>query len=245
MRKLCCCSRMPAISFMMLSLVGDSVFAQAVRPMSYFMEPTGPENQQVLTIDNATEKTLTVEIEASAIEVDEDGVESRTPADEAFVIFPPLAVIEPGREQRVQVQYVGETSLSQSLSYRVSVKQVPVDLSQFSDNVVQVIVDFDTMAHIVPSGVSAKPIVQSIEDSAESGFWDLVLENKGKRYLALQKTEWSFESRDGKTIKVDGDDIFGSIKGKLVLPESVRYLQIPAPDGFVASDVSVNISNIQ
>ena len=228
---------MPFLAALLLPGVAD---AQSVQPMAFDLEPVGAKARETLTISNTTESTLTLEMTASAIEVKADGSEHWTPADENFLIFPPTAIIQPGKIQAVQVQYVGEPELSESVSYRVSVKQVPVDLGNVQESQIQVLVNFNTLANVVPPKAKAVPVIEEITDAAEAGFWDVTLRNAGNRYFGFAKTAW-YLSGGGQDREIHGKEIARINNSNLVLPNTVRTIRVPAPEGFAAASTEIEV----
>ncbi|MGI9449925.1 MAG: fimbria/pilus periplasmic chaperone [Geminicoccaceae bacterium] len=228
------------IPLLLAFLISGIADAQSVQPMAFDLEPVGAKARETLTISNTTEGTLTLEMTASAIVVKADGSEHWTPADENFLIFPPTAIIEPGKIQAVQVQYVGESELDESVSYRVSVKQVPVDLGNVEESQIQVLVNFNTLANVVPSEAKALPVIEEIADAADAGFWDVTLRNAGNRYFGFSKSSW-YLSGGGQDHEIHGKEIAKINNSNLVLPNSVRTIRVPAPEGFVAASTEIEV----
>ncbi len=209
--------------------------------MVYDLTPTGAESEATLTVDNTTQTVMTIEVIASEIEVSTSGDESRVLAEDAFVIFPPTAVVQPGGSQSIRVKYVGNPDLQVSKSYRVSVNQLPVELGE-SDSAVGVVVNFSTLANVVPTGAVPEPLVKSfLAEEGGDNTWIVRIENAGSRYIRLATTEWVFTDRNGKTRSLLGPELTQAIKGGLVLPNSIREVHMQAIDGYSPSNTDLSI----
>lgn len=166
-----------------LVLPTASVQAYQVSPMIYDLKPAGVGAATIIRVRNDGDKPLTIELEVEKRSFDENALESRTPADDDFVVFPLQAVVQPGKVQAVRVQYIGKTDLKQSETYLVTVKQVPVALQDQKESGVQMVFNFSTMASIVPDG--SKPQVELVSSVRDAKGLELRLRNKGTRYANL------------------------------------------------------------
>jgi len=81
-----------ALGFLSIS---TPTYAQRVEPMSYTMAPSGNGATQALRIENTSQSAMTVELTVNKITVDDYGNETKTPAEDDFLIFPPQAIIKP------------------------------------------------------------------------------------------------------------------------------------------------------
>ena len=204
--------------------------AQRVQPMVFDLAPSGEGATTTLRVENTRSAPVTVEITASAIAVDAAGVETLTPADGDFLIFPPQSIIPPGRTQAFRVRYVGEPRLERSRSYRVAVRQVPVQLAQGESGIV-VAVNFQTLANVVPAGAEAELAVLSVAPGSEAGTLTVELENRGTRYARLTRTTWTFQEPSGATLTAAGRDLFAGRGGNLAPPGQRRSVSFRPPEG--------------
>ena len=228
-----------------LVLLSGAQAAQRVYPLVFELAPFGSDAQTSLWIENSGQTPTSVEIVVNSVSMTEDGTESWTPADEDFLIFPPLAVVQPGGTQKVAVQYVGDPDLKASRAFRVSVRQVPVDLSGSGTVGVAVAVNFNTLANVVPAGVAAELQPRSLTPQAEEGKWEIVLENTGTRFARFSEMEWSFEDAAGQAQVIAGNDLKGMTEGNgsnFLPPQTTRRLRIPALQGFNPTTTRINVS---
>lgn len=157
--------------------------AYQVAPMIYDLKPSGTGAATIIRVRNDGDKPLTIELEVEKRAFDENAVESRTPADDDFVVFPLQAVVQPGKVQAVRVQYVGRPDIKQSETYLVTVKQVPVALPDQKQSGVQMVFNFSTMASVSPEGAKAK--VELVSSARDAKGLELRLRNTGTRYANL------------------------------------------------------------
>ena len=220
----------------------QSTLAQRVQPMVYELAPSGSDATQSLRIENSKSTPVTLEFVASKIILDENGRETNESAEDDFLIFPPQALIQPGKTQLVRVKYVGNPDLEQSKAYRISVKQLPVTLDKSGSTGVAMLVNFNTLANVVPK--SAKPSLAITDISAaDNGMWSITVENTGDRYARLSKTEWTVESTDGsaKPMRLKKDQVGGLTELNLILPNSKLTQLIRALDGFDPTTTRITI----
>lgn len=203
--------------------------AYQVAPMIYDLKPSGAGAATIIRVRNDGDKPLTIELEVEKRAFDENAVESRTPADDDFVIFPLQAVVQPGKVQAVRVQYIGKPDIAQSQTYLVTVKQVPVALPDQKQSGVQMVFNFSTMASVTPEGAKANvELVSSVRDA--KGL-ELRLRNTGTRYANLVSSKVTV---GGKAI---ADESWrGALRTVWLFPGQDRIVRIAdAPtDGDVA-----------
>ncbi len=218
-----------------------SAYAQRVQPMVFELEPVGSNSATSMRIENTKSVPMTLEFVVSKILLDEYGNETNLEADDDFLIFPPQALIKPGKTQIVKVKYVGEPDLEKSIAYRVSVKQLPVTLKDSNSTGVAMLVNFNTLANVVPVSSSARLSVTNLEE-ADDGKWALTIENSGSRFARLSKTQWTLsDSSSGiqKTLKTA--DTAALTEKNLVLPGAKLTQLVEPVEGFNPETTTITI----
>lgn len=205
--------------------------AHRVYPMSYELSPTGSGAATVLRVDNTTERPLTLEVSVEKRSWDERGNETRTPADEDFLILPPQMIVEPGKTQAIRVQYVGAPTLDQTAMYVVGVNQVPV-ADPSAGTGVQFVINFGTAAYVVPTGAKTELKIVSVAEASEPGKMEIVLENSGARYAPLGNTTWTFTNGAGQKMELSGDPLRETLVAAVVPSGGRRIFTVPAAEGF-------------
>ncbi len=225
------------------ALFTQPAVAQRVQPMVYELDTSGSGATQSLRVENSKSTPVILEFVASKISLDEQGRETNVAAEDDFLIFPPQALIKPGKTQLVRVKYVGSPKLEQSQAYRISVKQLPVTLDKSGSTGVAMLVNFNTLANVVPKATEPSLAITKIIP-ADNNMWAVTVENSGNKYARLSKTEWLVESLDGiaKSLVLKKDQVGSLTELNLVLPNSTLTQLIPALDGFDPKNTRITIN---
>ena len=212
------------------SLVPLTALAYQVTPMIYDMAPAGKNAASVIRITNTQAQPITVEIQAEKRLFDEAGKESREPADEKFVLFPPQAIVQPGATQAVRVQYVGPQTLDKSETYTVTVRQVPVQLPNDGKTGVQFVFNFSTVANIVPPGAKAQisASTEALPLSPDGKTLRLTVRNTGSKYANLSRSSVELSGGSFRTVIKD-DDWRKALGSSWILPGGTRVIDLPKP----------------
>jgi fimbrial chaperone protein len=185
-----------------------------------------PGQNAAVRARNTSDKPMTLELEVQARQVSRDGVQTRTAADDDFVLIPPQAIV-PARGSQVFRLQALPTGATESKSYFVTVHQLPVKMDQIEGGgaQIQMVFAFDVAVHVVPNGAEAKPQLVSaglstmmIPDKAANQTnatpdsktptrqvpaVEIVLRNAGTKYLYLQDLEYVATGTDQSGAKVD------------------------------------------
>ena len=227
-----------------LVLLSTTAQAQRVSPMVFELEPTGSQSATSLRVENNKEEAMTVEFIATKINLDEYGNETRTPADEDFLIYPPQALIQSGKAQVVKVKYVGDPVITESTAYRVSVIQLAVQSDDPSFQGIGVLVNFNTLVNVSPLDSKPELAVSQIKAVTDDK-WELLIENTGNRFCRFSKTTWEIKSTvDPNNVHSLGQLEVGQLLDKnLIVPNSKLRVTIPAIEGFDPTQTSISISS--
>jgi len=205
---------------LLIGLVSSSVAAMTVQPMVKEISPTGRSSQYSIHIDNPSSKALTIELIPRRIEISRQGEEKWSAADDELLVIPVTAIIQPGKSQTVMVQYIGDPAIEHSKAFRVSVKQVSIDLSGTNQQAIGIGVNFNTLLNVAPQASTAQLSVKSLKPVGNK--WQMELQNSGDRYARVTRTNWTFTSRGGAQQQFTGKQIKSHLNGNLVLPHSTR-----------------------
>ncbi len=241
---------MKQYSYFKKALLGATLFAglialampanaQRVQPMAYDLGPSGSKSSTSLRIENTSQTDMTIELSASKISIDAMGIETRTPADDDFLIFPPQTILKGGKTQAIRVKYIGDPTIDKANPYRISIKQIPIDLSGEGKSAIGMVVNFHTLANVSPDKAVAKLNVDAIKPGAGGG-WDVTVSNKGNNLGRISKTVWTFTD-GGKSKILDKDEVGDLTDTSLILPGSTVSMTIKAPEGFSPHTSSVKI----
>jgi P pilus assembly chaperone PapD len=231
------------IGFLVFVLGVGSIHAATVQPMRFELSPIGADSRTKLQLTNDSSETITVEATSWRSAVSSDGNETLTPADDDIIVFPPTAVVDPGKTQYFQVQYIGDPELSASQLYRVRVEQLPVKLDK-SKSGLAVTLQFNTMLNVVPPGSSAVTKINSIKPGKDPGSLIVELKNSGNRFVRLHDTIWTID-RAGKSSVVPNSVVRELVPDVLVLPHSTRNITVTPPPSMALQNSSITISSAE
>ncbi len=201
-----------------------SVHAFSVQPMSYVIEPAGSGSSITLRIENRYDQPLPIELFVEERIVADDGSETRRQADGDFTIFPPQAIVPPGKTQAVRVRYIGEPDIDVSKVYAVSVTQVPVGL-EGQDSGVEVVFTFATAAHVVPPGAEARLRLEELKRG--NGRSVATIANDGRRFAHLALGRWRVHTASGDALELGPEELQAFVGNPLLPPGGKRAVSIP------------------
>jgi fimbrial chaperone protein len=216
--------------------------AYQVVPMVYDMKPSGQAASTVIRVNNTNASPITIEVVAERRLFDENGTESRQPADKDFVLFPPQGVVQPGATQAVRIQYVGPQKLDKSATYTITVKQVPVNLPNDGKSGVQFVFNFSTVANIVPDG--AKPQIETVSFKPEGKTLKLTLRNAGNKYANLALSSISLSGAGFNSVVKD-EAWRKALGSSWILPGATRIIELPKPDKAPAEGLTAKFSFVE
>jgi len=210
--------------------------------MIYDLKPVGQGSAIVVRVENTNDKPITIEVAAERRTFDENGAESRTPADDDFVLFPPQAVIQPGATQALRVQYVGPPRLPASVMYTVTVKQIPIQLPAGGPSGVQFVFNFSTLADVVPDGARAQ--IETVSLTPQPVGYALRIHNSGNKYANLAISSVVLTG-PGFTRTLEGEDWRKTLGPSWILPGADRVIKLPAIEGAPAAGLTATVRLVE
>lgn len=167
--------------------------AMTITPVILDMETIGRHSTSAIRVENTFAQPLPVEIVVWQLELDENAGQERIPGDDDWLVFPPQALIEPGRTQVFRIQWLGDPDLEQGRSYIFSINQLPVQQAEGS-TAVQLLYNFGVPVSIAPPGGAPELALAEldIERSGNPGERPVVVvENSGNAHGYLSGAELS------------------------------------------------------
>lgn len=221
-------------NFFFLSLIfSASVCQMDVQASSLGVEPlfleVSPGQSAAIRVKNSSDVVSTVELLVHERLVDENGEQTRRPADDDFIVFPPLAAVPASSTQVFRIQSLLK-DLAVSRSYFVTIRQVPVKLAPTTEPGarLRVVFAFDSAVHVVPRKAKADPKVVSanidktiiavktgryetrdfgeqveIVEQKEVPAVAITLRNDGNKYFYLQDYEYRLSGTDAAGESID------------------------------------------
>ncbi|PSU17758.1 molecular chaperone [Photobacterium damselae] len=225
-------------------LIGISQYAYAfkVQPMVSELAPIGSDSQLVMRVDNVDKKPLTIEVIPFELKIDAQGTETLAPADDEFLAVPVTAVIQPGRSQSVMVKYVGDPSIVQSKAYRISFRQVPIQLSEQEKGQLGLSVHINTLVNVAPKNSRSKLVVSNIQSQGTS--WKMTLTNNGNKYARLSETNWKVIDVQGNPYNLNKKSVAQLSEKNIILPKSSLEILIPKKNEFQNKPKAIEIKTV-
>ena len=126
------------------------------------------------------------------------------------------------------------------MPYRISIKQIPIDLSGSGKSGVGMVVNFHTLAHVAPKSAKTDLHVSGLSNNG-GGTWKITIDNRGKKMGRLSQTVWKFtDGSQSKTLSLK--EVADLTPKNLVMPNTTLTMTIPAVEGFNPSTTTVKIS---
>lgn len=185
-----------------------------VQPMLATIAPAGAKAHLTMAIKNSGSVPITLELTAFRATADRAGTPTRVDEDKDMLVYPAQTSIAPGKEQTVQVRYIGDAALTEARMYGVRVSQLPVAApgamlaKGASGAASDVKVSFNFLSHIIVSPDAAKPVI-TVVDTGRAANGDLLLkiDNEGTGIAILNATDVKLTDTAGKTVTVVSDDL--------------------------------------
>lgn len=218
------------------SIVPGAAQAQGyqVQPMLATIAPSGSDSHLTMSIKNTGAVAITLELIPFRATVDDNGTPKRVDEEADFLVYPAQSAIEPGKEQTVQIRYIGEPALAEARMYGVRISQLPVSAPGYTgtanagSTASDVKVSFNFLSHIIVSPVAAKAAI-AIQETAREPNGDLVLSitNSGNGIAVLNASEFTLTDSTGKTMTLAADDLhFGDFSA--FMPNQTRRATVSA-----------------
>jgi fimbrial chaperone protein len=213
------------------------VSAFELKPLYANLKPNGPAAEQVFRITNNHNNPIAVQFKMTTRQQHANGTETKTPADDLFMVYPPQAVIPVNGTQKVRVQWLGTPNPNKELAYRLVAEQVPVTLNKDKKSGVQMVMTVVGSVYIVPDGVA--PALQVSQLHRRGNQLAFTVSNNGTQHAMLNNLQIQL-SNGAQNLQLNGTQVTGA-NGKNVLAGSSRQLNIPYPQG-VSIDASWQVN---
>lgn len=203
-----------------------------VNPMSYDLQPSGTKTRQDLRVENTSSTATAVEIRVERREVQPDGTDKRTPADDDFTVFPPQGTLPANGFQTFRVQYVGDPAIAATKLYLITVAQLPVSATGGEGSGIQIVYNVGTLAAVSPPNAAARIEVRSVKPASDPKMIEVEVINTGNRYARLRSGSWTLTSSDGKPEVLEGEPLRNAIENSLIEAGKTRVVQLPVSETF-------------
>lgn len=205
-----------------------------VLPMSYDLATSGQGARQDLRVENTGSTPLPVELRVERREIQPDGTDRRTPADNDFLVFPPQGIVPANGFQTFRVQYVGDPAIGQTRLYLVTVAQVPVSgTGAQQPSGIQLVFNIGTLAAVSPASSTPEIVVDEVVPAAEANRLRITVRNNGTRYARLLNGTWTFTAANGTVETLEGEPLRAALQNSLIEAGGTRIISLPVSAAFV------------
>ena len=214
-------------------------------PMLANFAPSGQKSNQSFVVRNTGKKATAIQIRMVKREMDLDGKEINTDADDDFILYPPQMLVKAGESQTVRVTWVGDASPAKELSYRIIAEQLPIDLTEITQTQgnttvsIKVLFQYMGSVYIVPPNVAANVSlenavcqVETSKDGKKENKLQLTFANQGTAHALLSNLRLSLApiGKESNPIKLEAKQLTG-VNGENMLAGSKRRFSLPCPVG--------------
>ena len=199
--------RRRSVRLVLGALAAAAAFAAApssayrASPLIHHLTPTGSGSSSFVTIENPHDYPLTLLFTMTNRRVRNGEVVSDEVADDVFTVFPPQAIVHPGKTQRVQFRYVGGP-VEASEVYRFKIEQVPVDLSG-SGTAINMAFDFIARVFVAAPGTAPRLEVTDVRPNGNG--YSVTVRNDGDHHAEMANLVWHATGPDGTQVELDSD----------------------------------------
>ncbi|MDV5170401.1 fimbria/pilus periplasmic chaperone [Photobacterium rosenbergii] len=162
-------------------------YGYQVQPMLQELDVAGRGSYGDYLVFNHNNNEVTLEISIFQISFNDEYEEVLIPADDDFLILPPQTVIQPQASQTFRLRYIPNENLTTSTAYRVVFDQVPLDVDEDDQSLVQFMMRFSTIVIVNVPTTEPLPVVFN---QIKQGRPEITIKNTGNGVLDL--TEWTF-----------------------------------------------------
>ena len=227
--------------FMLLPLAFAS--AMTVEPIILDVSSIGRNASTSFKVSNPGASPLPVEITVSEMDIGPDGKTITKPADDVFMIYPPLADIKPGSAQTFRIQWIGDPEIAMSRNYRVSVSQVPVKRKEKTSGI-QLVLSFGVIVSVSPpESISNIVVSKAMPVTDKDGRRAVVLSvrNPGNKYAVMKNAAISFLGNSNWSANLSAVEVEKKIGLGIVQPGKERRFLIPVEMPQDISDITASI----
>jgi fimbrial chaperone protein len=190
-------------------------------------------------VTNTRDDPLPLEFQAFRREVGRDGEQQLVPADDAFLIFPPQALLEPEATQAVRIQYLGDPGVRVSESYVIEVQEVPVVPDDF--NGIVFAYNFGVAVYLRAAGAEEALSFSQVERDGDTLSFSVA--NDGSDYGFLAERTLSIRA-GGERVDIRASELAEYVENPIIPPHSTRDFTITIPD-LPEGDVSMSAGRVR
>lgn len=202
--------------------LGANAMGYQVQPMIVELSPQGKNSLVTYRLQNPSDASLPVEVEVYKRTFDENQQEVLVPAEDDFIVLPPQVEVPAQGYQIFRAKYLASPELSQTESYRIVFKQLPLAEDNQKSGV-KMMFNFATLVFVSPQQGVAKQQSQLQCDNLDT--CTLTIRNVGDRVLDLSHFDYHFD--DGNTV-LNWSKFQSITSGRFIMPGHQVTLNLQA-----------------
>lgn len=211
------------IGLLIFTLGAQDTLAFTLTPMRSELTLPADMGGITLRLNNPRKADLPVVFEIFERKVNEDGSEESIPADDAFVVFPPQAVVPAGKTQAVRVQWVGG-ALSESRSFHLFARELPVNLNGRPQSGVKTVLRVGAAINLTSRGFASKPELVHYRPERDGVL--VSIGNLGNEFIYVSELGLKFGSEE-----IGGADLADAAGRTLIPPGVIRTFKVGSVQG--------------
>lgn len=172
-----------------------SAAAQHVSPLVYELTPAGKSAAQTVVVWNSHHLVAAIDTEVEPLRIASDGSRQSQADDRTLLVTPAQFLLAPGEKRSVEVRYAGSASMQSSRTYKVHFRQLPLPSSGAQATGVRLLIDFTTLAHVVPD--QSKADVRHEVVGTSGGVAVVRFTNEGTRFARIDDSALTISSDRG------------------------------------------------
>lgn len=232
------------LSLAALIAAGLALPAQAFKltPIEMEFAPSGRGATQTFLIENPGGAPEAIELRTFTRDMDAAGEDILVEDLDNFVVFPAQVILQPGQEQAIRVQWIGDPAPARELAFRLIAEQLPIDLGeeQAEGGQMRLLVRYIASLYVVPDGARADVSLASAGPSADGSGLELVFENAGTAHALLSDLVLTIVGGGNQVVL--GKDELETVAGQNILAGHTRHFVMPWPAGIAPGPVEVSFT---
>ena len=211
-------------------------------PIEMEFAPSGRGATQTFVIENPGSAPEAIELRTYTRDMDAAGEDILVEDIDNFVVFPAQVILQPGQEQAIRVQWIGDPAPSQELAYRLIAEQLPIDLGEAQEEggQMKLLVRYIASLYVVPDGAKPDVSLLSAGPAADGAGLELVFENTGSAHALLSDLELTINGGGNQVVLTK--DQLETVAGQNVLAGHTRHFVMPWPAGIAQGPVEVSFT---
>ena len=226
-----------------------SAHAYEIAPIVQEFAPSGAGAVRSFTVRNTQSEPVALQIEMFRRGVDENGVETREPENEDFIVSPPQLVVAPGASQVVRVHWIGDPKPDHELSYRMVVSQIPIRYQKETTSEINASVQlgytYEVAVYITPP--RAKPLAEIISvepalDAAGAQVMRVRVKSAGDtRAILIDPILTVTPESGGPTVELKGEAVKG-LNMRNFITGYVSVVDVPWPSSLPYAPIKATLT---